>query len=438
MLERYLPRIVDRQLDSALMRLGAVLVRGAKWCGKTSTAERHAKSEVSLLDPRQGPRYRQLAATDPLALLTGETPLLIDEWQLAPELWDAVRYEVDRRHQRGLFILTGSAVPRDDLARHTGTGRIGRVTMRPMTLAESGDSSGTVSLSALFEDIRDPEREIETLLGGSSSLTIEDLAFLACRGGWPEPIADARCGDVGPLAVEAALTLPFDYLDAIVESDISRVDGARRDPALARSLLRSMARFSAQSAKIPTIQADLASNGMNYSDKTVQTYLGALRRIFVLEPLDPWSPRMRSKTAIRKAPTWYFTDPSIACAALSASPERLMEDLETFGFIFETLCVRDLRVYAEAMGGRLAHFRDRNGLEVDTIVALRDGRWAAIEIKLGSAAPVDHGAATLAKFRSRLDEGTRPPEFSMVITGSGPCYRRPDGILVVPIGCLGP
>lgn len=427
----YMPRVADAQLDAALRRIGAVLVRGAKWCGKTRTAERRAKSTLSLQDPRQGPRLRQMAESDPLGLLLGEAPRLIDEWQVAPGIWDAIRYEVDRRREPGQFILTGSAVPVTGGALHTGTGRIARVTLRPMALYESGESNGCVSLGRLFES---GPGASGAEVSGESGLTLPYIACITCRGGWPEAVRAFHRG-----RYEEALALPDDYLEAVIESDVSRADGRRHSPGIARTLLRSLARFSAQPAKLTTICEDLCASGIPIKVKTVQVYVNALRRLFVVEPLGGWAPGMRSKKALRTAPTWHYVDPSIACAALGASPERLIEDPLTFGFLFETLCVRDLRVYSEAIGGSVHHYRDEGqGLEVDAIVQLRDGRWGAIEVKLGSDEAIEKGARSLRRFAEELEPGVRPPEFLLVLTATGKAHARDDGVLVTPIGCLGP
>ena len=449
----YLPRIADEQLRRRLAASGAVLVRGAKWCGKTSTSEQLARSVLRMQDPREYLQNIRLAEIEPTALLQGETPRLIDEWQMAPVLWDAVRYEVDRRHERGQFILTGSAVPANDAVMHTGTGRIARLTMRPMSLFESGDSTGELSLAGLFGDaISGSENYSEGVdashdQGGASSvfgrceLTISDYAQLICRGGWPEAVARQRAdriySDAG-LPPYPSTDIPYDYLTAIIESDISRVDNVHRNPRNALALLRSLARNCAQQVKIPTISADMAGDGASVGDQTVSNYLNALRRIFVVEDAAAWSPRMRSKTALRTAPTRYFVDPSLAVAALGAGPERLLGDLEAMGFLFENLCVRDLRIYADAIGGEVLHFRDRNGLEADAIVQLRNGRWAGIEIKLGGEARIDDGAANLLRLVDRLDPRVRRPAFLMVLTGGAYAYRRDDGVIVAPIGYLGP
>lgn len=418
----YLPRIADNLLNASLDRIGAVLIRGAKWCGKTRTASQRAGSTLFMQDPDKANAYLDVAQIQPSRLLQGETPRLIDEWQVAPVLWDAVVFEVNKRSAYGQFILTGSSVPKDDGVMHTGTGRIGRITMRPMTLFESGESAGEVSLSRLFAGAED--------IDGTSNLSIDDIAFLIARGGWPQAVLQND---------EAALGLAYDYVEAIVESDISRIDDVKRNPDHARALLRSLARSSAQQTTLKTIREDMQSDGSSVTENTQASYLNALRRLFVVEDLKAWSPKMRSKTALRAAPTWHFTDPSIAVAALGASPSRLLDDLETMGFLFESLCVRDLRTYADFLGGEVLHFRDRTGLEADAIVQLRDGRWGAVEVKLGGAKNIEEGCAHLIDLENRIDTSiVLPPVFKMILTGGQMAYRRKDGVYVVPLGCLCP
>lgn len=366
-----------------------------------------------------------VAKIAPSRLLEGKAPRLIDEWQLYPRLWDAVRSEVDKRGETGQFILTGSAVPADmSEVLHTGTGRIARMRMRPMSLYESGESNGSVSLGALFEGQRD--------FSGECSLDAEQMAFLIARGGWPATINRSE---------RAALQHARDYFDAVVELDISRVDGVERDPARAARLLRSYARVIGSQAKFSSIAADISANEASaVSDKTVSSYINALRKIFVLEESAAWTPNLRSKTAIRTTETRYFTDPSIGVAALGLGPRDLLRDMSAMGLFFENLAVRDLRVYAEALDGKVGHFLDKNGLECDAIVHLRNGSYGLIEIKLGGDYLIEEGARTLEKLASKIDTTKMPPPaFKMVLTGLGRyAYCREDGILVVPIGCLRP
>jgi predicted AAA+ superfamily ATPase len=352
-------------------------------------------------------------------LLKGETPRLIDEWQMAPVLWDAVRFAVDQRGESGQFILTGSAVPKDNAVRHTGTGRISRMPMRTMTLFESLESSGDVSLGALFGGGCDGD--------GFSVLTIEKLAFAMTRGGWPASIGEKET---------IALKRVYDYVDAVINTDVSRVDGVEKNPARVRALMRSLARNVSTMATITTSRNDIAGGGDTISDKTIASYLNALRRIYVIEDLPAWNPAMRSKTALRTSPKRHFTDPSIATAVLRATPDSLLNDFNTFGLLFESLCVRDLRVYAQAIDGEVFHYRDKSGLEADAVIHLKDGRWGAIEVKMG-AREIETAAENLKKLRAKVNaDKMREPSFLMVLTATELAYRRADGVYIVPIGCL--
>lgn len=370
---------------------------------------------------------QQLARIDPVILLQGDTPRLIDEWQLAPTLWDAVRFEVDHRRKRGQFILTGSAVPVDrnkENLRHTGVGRFAIIEMLPMSLSESGDSTGSVSLKDLFDN----DRQIK----GECMHTLSDMAFLTCRGGWPFAVAE-------DLSEKAALSQARDYLDIVVEEDISRVDGVERNVERARIILRSYARFQGTQTPISKIRQDIATNDNDpITDDTITSYLNALRQIYVVKDLEAWNPNIKSKAAIRATPTRYFTDPSIATAALRVGPKDLVNDLKAFGLIFETLCIRDLRVYASAIDGDVYHYRDSNGLECDAVVHLRNGRYGLIEIKLGGDRLIEEGVKNLLKLKNLLDtEKMGQPAFMMILTAVGPyAFRRQDGICIVPIGCL--
>jgi len=416
---KYLPRISDSILKSHLEAMGAVLIEGAKWCGKTSTARQMAGSILMLQDPDQQEKYKIATQTKPSLLLRGDTPRLLDEWQMYPVLWDAVRFAVDQRGEVGQFILTGSTVPTDGATMHTGTGRITRMLMHPMSLYESGDSTGEISLRNLFVGKHDIE--------GFSKLSIEKIAYLTCRGGWPGAIK---------LEEKAALHVATAYLEAIVNADIQRVDGIEKNPDRVRLLLRSIARNVCTLATAKTIIDDVAANEVSMTEKTYTSYMNALKRIFVVENSPAWQPSLRSKTAIRSSEKRNFVDPSIGIAALQASPDNLLDDFETFGFFFESLCTRDIRVYTQALGGEVYHYRDRSGLEADMIIRLHNGQWAAIEVKMGSK-QIDEAAENLIALRERIDTSrVGEPAFLMVLTGGEYAYRRKDGVLNIPIGCL--
>ena len=420
----YMPRIADELLGNRLEARGAVLVEGPKWCGKTTTARQRAASAVYMADPALRSQNLTLADVEPAALLRGEVPMLIDEWQLAPQLWDAVRFEVDVRDSFGQFILTGSSVPpATEKITHTGTGRISRLRMRPMSLVESGDSQGEVSLRQLFDGEQVPVLK--------SEMDLAEVAYLLCRGGWPRAINQPQ---------KIALQQARDYVDAVVESDISRVDGVERDPHTARRLMRSYARMVSSQGRISQIAEDLGSRGSGPSIKTVRAYLTALERIFVIEDLAAWNPNLRSKSAIRTSDTRHFVDPSIATAALGVDPNGILRDLETFGLLFESLCVRDLRVYTDALEGDLFHFRDKRGLECDAVIHLHDGRYGLVEVTLGGEDQITQGAAGLRAIADNIDRTRMPePSFTMVLTAvGGYSLNRPDGVKVVPIGMLGP
>lgn len=424
-MDNYKPRIADSILEDKLDAMGCVLIEGPKYCGKTTLACQHAKSVLYMSDPDTRSQNLILAQTNISRLLAGATPRLIDEWQLAPQFWDAVRNEVDHRNADGQFILTGSAVPADEKdIFHTGTGRMSWLRLRTMSLWESGDSSGDVSLGQLFRN--------SDFVDGASNIDLERLAFLTCRGGWPKAVLKGR--------PKPALMQAEEYFEAVVRRDISRADNTERDPELARRLMRSLARNQGMQVPVTTIAQDLAT-GMDKqsSINTVYSYIRALRDIFVIEDSLAWNPNLQSKSAIRTSDTRYFSDPSIATAALGLGPEDLINDLNTFGLILETLCVRDLRVYAEALGGSVYHFRDKNGLECDAVIHLRNGKYGLIEIKLGGENLIGEGAATLCNLSEKIDTSRMPtPSFKMVVTGVGQyAYRRPDdGVLIVPIGCL--
>ena len=424
MTNEYKNRIADQLLSDKLEAMGAVLIEGPKGCGKTTTAEQQAGSVIYMDDPENGEQYKQLAQTNIRMLLTGQTPRLIDEWQDVPKLWDAVRFEVDHRSDDGQFILTGSAVPanRDEI-RHTGTARYAWLTMRPMSLWESGDSNGGVSLGSLFLS--------QDAVGCENSVDMERMAFLVCRGGWPKSITKK--------SEKAALAQAIEYYEAVTRADISRVDDVQRDEERAKRLMRSYSRHQGTQTSISVILDDVRVNeSEELSDTTISSYLSALRKIFVIEDMPAWNPNLRSKTAIRTSDTRYFVDSSIACAALGLGPMDLINDLNTFGLFFETMCVRDLRVYADALGGKVYHYRDKNGLECDAVVHLRNGSYALIEIKLGGDTLIEEGAKNLRSLSEKIDTTKmKSPSFLMVLTAVGPyAYRRPDGVYVVPLSCL--
>ena len=417
--EGYWPRVADAVLQRALRASGAVQIVGAKWCGKTETAKQQAQSAVYLQDPDEGPSLVALAEVRPSVLLEGAEPHLIDEWQMAPQLWDAVRFAVDQGKGKVRFILTCSATPKKR-PKHSGVGRISRMHMRPMSLFESRESTGAVSLAGLFDGAAE--------VGAISDRSIEDIAFALCRGGWPEAVLESD--------PEIALDQAKDYVAELLDSDIDEMDDKKRNSTWLRAILRSYARNISTEASQATIAADMG--GEPPSENTVADYLDALRRTYVTEDLPAWNPALRSKTAVRTSPTRHFCDPSIGAALLGASPRKLLLDFSTFGLFFESLCVRDLRVYAAKLRGTVYHYRDKTGLEADAVVVLDDGRWGAVEVKLGEK-QVEEGAAHLLKLASRVDDSKEgAPSFLMVLTGQQAAYCRPDGVYVVPITCLAP
>lgn len=434
----YKNRVADRLLAEKLEAFGAVLIEGPKYCGKTTLATQQARSILSMADTDTLGQNLALARTNISRLLAGETPRLIDEWQIAPQFWDAVRNEVDKRNEDGQFMLTGSAVPpkpkkdesgniiEEENIHHTGTGRISRLRLRTMSLWESEDSTGDVSLEELFIN---PDT-----VDGVSNIDLDRLAYLTCRGGWPKAVLKK--------SEKAALAQAFDYYDSVVSNDIKRVDDIGRDEELTKRIMRSYARNQGTQATVGTILADIKSNGdERMSDSTVYSYIKALKEIFVIEDSIAWNPNLRSKTAIRTSDTRYFIDPSIATAALGMGPKDLINDMETFGFIFETLAIRDLRVYADALDGKVYHYRDKNNLECDAVIHLRNGSYGLVEVKIGGTEPIREGAESLKTLSSKIDSTRmKAPSFMMVLTGIGNfAYKRPeDGVLVVPIGCLKP
>ncbi len=428
-MKHYKNRIFDGIVRDALDAKGAVLIEGAKWCGKTTTAEQIAKSVIYLNDPKHQEQYLMTAQTNPQRLLAGEYPRLIDEWQSAPELWDTIRFDVDHSDQDGKYILTGSAVPLDEDAKkkihHSGTGRFARVRMRTMSLFESLESTGSVSFAELFSG--------KMSLGDSKAHTLEEMAYLTCRGGWPK--ATGKSG-------KAALRQAFDYVDAIVNTDISRVDDVLRDPDVALRVMKALSRLQGTQASVGVIRADLAPNAPRggVHENTIYSYIAALKKIFVVEDMPAWCPNLRCKTPVRTTDTRYFTDPSIATAALGLGPGDLMNDLKTFGLFFEAMVARDLRSYAAANDGKVSHYRDKSGLECDAVMHLRNGRYGLIEVKLGGEALIAEGRAKLRRLTEEIDtKKMKEPSFRMIIVAEGDyAYEATDGTLICPIGCLRP
>ena len=420
---RYKQRIADRILQRKILGKGTVLIEGPKWCGKTTTAKQLAKSFLDLGDSAILKQSTALIDISPQTLLKGDTPRLIDEWQALPSIWDSIRSEVDRRGEPSQFILTGSSVlPEADETIHSGTGRFATIKMRPMSLYESGESTGTVSLKELFE--------CDSIEVQQNDLELEDIAYLTCRGGWPWATLISR---------EVALDQAFEYFDSVVKKDILRVDKVKRSAERAKLLLRSYARNISQQVSYGTIRKDMLSNDASTLDEdTVADYIKALKKLFVIEDLAAWNPNIRSKAAIRTSDTRHFVDPSIGTAALGLGPQDLINDLKSFGFFFEDMVVRDLRVYAEALDGELYHYRDSNGLECDTVLHRRNGSYALLEVKLGGEQNIEEGAMSMISLAKNIDTDKTPsPSFMAVIVGVGQyAYQRKDGAYVIPIGCL--
>ena len=425
----YLKRIADEQLLLRLEAFGAVQIKGPKWCGKTTTAEMHARSILKMQDPDRRDGYLSTAKTKPSLLLKGDTPRLIDEWQVAPVLWDAVRHAVDERREKGQFILTGSTVIENKEIMHTGTGRISQMAMYPMSLYESRESNGKISLRDLFDN------ENFDIDGITSDLSVEQLIFAASRGGWPASL-EAKTDST-------RLLIAKDYVNIICEEDVSRVDGRKRNPVLARMILRSYARNICTLAKKTNLLADVSVEMENTSMSTFNDYVEAFERLFVIQDVEAWNPSIRSKTVIRSGNKRCFVDPSIAVAAIGATPRKLELDMKTFGFIYESLCMRDLKVYSQSLGGRLAYYHDRLGLEADAVLHLDDGRYALIECKLGSS-DIESGARHLLQLKCLIEEKNnksdgvkmRLPDLLIVLTGGQMAYTRDDGVKIIPIGCL--
>lgn len=419
----YKKRIIDETIKKKLKAKGAVLVEGPKWCGKTTSCEQISKSKLYMSDPSQKNQNILLAQMNPELLLEGETPRLIDEWQIAPKLWDAIRFEVDHRNNEGQFLLTGSTTPvnKNDID-HSGTGRFSWVTMRPMSLYESGESNGSISLKDLFDK--------KDNIKGINNLTINDIAFLTCRGGWPRATFMEK---------DIALEQAFDYFDSIIKNDISSADGIIKDSERVKRLMKSYARNQGTQASITVLKEDMQNNDINsLNEDTIYSYINALKKIYVIEEVPAWNPNLRSKTAIRSSDTRYFVDPSIATAALGIGPNDLINDLHTFGLIFETLCIRDLKVYAESLNGNIYHYRDANNLECDAVIHLRNGDYGLIEIKLGGDELINEGIKSLLELKEKIDTTKmKKPSFLMVLTAVGKyAYKNENNVYIVPIGTL--
>lgn len=419
---KYIKRIIDKEIEEKLSVMGAVLIKGPKWCGKTTSAKQIAKSVLEMQNPDLQENYIELANTKPSLLLEGDKPRLIDEWQLAPKLWNAVRYSVDKLALPGQYILTGSATPNEDDSLHSGVGRFAFVTMKPMTLYESSDSNGKISLSEILNGNRDID-------GVKTDLDYEKIAYVLCRGGWPNSLK---------LDEKRALQVSKNYLDVLCSSDISRVDGVSRNPKLARAILKAYARQVSTIDSTKSLIDDVVSNHIDVSERTITDYLNVLRKLYIIEEIQAWNPNIRSKTAIRTSPKKSMIDPSLAVAALGVSPKELMLDIRTFGLLFENLVNRDLSVYVNSIGGSLKHYRDRYALECDNVLHFNDGRYALVETKLGGTR-VDEAEKHLLELKTLIEDKNPKigkPKFLMVITGTDMAYTTSNGVLVVPIGCL--
>lgn len=421
-MDRYIPRVVDNQLQFALESTGAVWIKGPKFCGKSTTAMQFSKTVIKMQDEDEKEQNIMLARIKPSIFLKGETPLLIDEWQVIPFIWNQIRMEVDKRNEFGQFIITGSTLPNEDPDRHSGIGRFSDILMRPMSLFESGESDGSVSLSSLIQGVGFESCRCK--------MSLEDYAYVTARGGWPSAMGKSR-----RIALRQAKT----FYEGLVNSDISLSDGIKRDPDRVKLLIASLARNCSTQANISVIRNDmLANDDSTLSENTVSSYIKALKNLFVIEDSKCWSPNLRSKTAIRTSDTRYFVDPSIACAGLDVGPEGLIKNLKTFGLLFENLCIRDIRVYLGGMDCTVKHYRDASGFEIDAILAFQNGTWAGVEVKLGASDFIEKGAADLIKLSEKVGENVGKPLFLMVLTTSGIAYQREDGVYVVPLGCLGP
>jgi len=420
MKRKYLSRLIEPIIEEKLKAKGCVVIEGPKWCGKSTTGKKFAKTIVELQKTAVYNLYRTFADMGDPNLFHGEKPLMFDEWQKIPELWDSVRAEIDDTGKRGLFILTGSTKPTEDIKRHSGTGRIVKLVMRTMSLWESNDSTGEVSLSKLLKGNHN--------ISGKNKHTLNDIAYLICRGGWPEIMIDEK---------QRALSAAFDYVKTLIGEDITQVDDIKRNPQRAASILKAYARNISTAAKLSTIKSDVEANDDTIDPRTLDSYITAFEKLFVIQDIEAWSPRLRSKTTIRTANTRQFTDPSIATAILGITPNDLITDLNTFGLMFESMVTRDLGVYAECLGGKVYQYHDADGLEADAIIHFMNGTWGAVEIKLGGDKLIEEGAKSLIALRKKVNTTKmKEPSFLMVVTATQHAYKRPDGVLVVPIGCL--
>lgn len=416
-MQNYIPRLIESSISRELSAIGCVSIEGPKWCGKSTTAELFAKTVIKLQNPIIFTQYSAFASTSKENLLRGEKPILFDEWQKIPEIWDFIRTDIDETRLIGQYLLTGSSKPSKAQSRHTGTGRIAKLTMYPMSLWESSDSVGSVSLYDLFYSSH--------AVLGQSKITLDEIAFVICRGGWPQAV----------LRPDQALILSQDYFNSLTTEDISDVDDIKRNPRRAREILRSYARNICSFASTSTLLSDVASNDSTMDIKTLTSYIIAFEKLLVIDNIAAWTPALRSKSVIRAANKRQLIDPSIAAAALGAKPNDLINDLKTFGFFFESLCHRDLKIYANSMGGELYHYHDSYGLEIDGIIHLSDGKWGAVEIKLGGN-EIEQAANNLLCLKNRVNSNLGDPSFLMVLTGAPYAYKRTDGVIVVPIGCL--
>ncbi len=419
-MDKYIPRLIDNKIKRKMNLYGAIVIVGPKWCGKSTTCMQFAKANISFQNPDEYENNKMIAETKPSLFLNNEKPLLIDEWQVFPTIWDSIRYDVDKTGNKGDYLLTGSATPSDKAPMHSGTGRIVRLVMRPMSLYESNESNGLVSLKKLFDGFDN--------ISGISNLEIEDYAFLLTRGGWPESTKVDR---------DICLDYAKDYINSIVNTDIKTVDGVERNPSKMKTLLRSLAKNVSSTASISTIREDIKNSKEDVTEKTIRDYMNALEKIFVIDDIDAWNPKLRSKATIRSSKKHEFVDPSLAMASLGATNEDLLKDFNTFGFMFEALCMRDLKIYAESLEGNVYYYRDNNDLECDAIIHLDNGKWGAIEVKLGGNEAQETAAQNLLKIKNIIDEKEMgSPSFLMILTGTKYAFKRNDGILVVPLGCL--
>jgi predicted AAA+ superfamily ATPase len=420
----YLPRLIEKSITESMKTNGCIVIEGPKWCGKSTTSERFAKSVIKLQKPAIYKQYRILADIGDDNLLSGEKPVLFDEWQKIPELWDYVRNYIDETSGKGLFILTGSAKPIEDKERHSGIGRMKKIIMRTMSLWESNESSGEVSLRNLFDNTKN--------VSGKNRYQLKDIAHIICRGGFPSAVIEKD--------KDISLNYAKDYVNTLVSMDITSVDDIKRNPKRARAILKSYARNISTPAKMTTILKDVESSIDTQDIRTINSYIDAFSKLFVIDETESWTPKLRSKTAIRTTSTKHFVDPSIATAILDANPNDLIQDLNTFGLLFENLVIRDLKIYTQSLDGNVYNYRDKSGLEADAVIHLNDGRWGLIEIKLGGETLINEGALTLTKLKEVIDQDKmNKPAFLAIITATDSfAYQREDGIYVIPIACLKP